>query len=212
MNLRWQLAQFFEIRWWKNYLAGRDKTGYLCWKKNYWHVFLEKSHISLPETAQILDAGCGPAGIFMILENYKTDAVDPLLEKYETDLPHFQKTDYPAVRFFSEKLEKFKSGTQYDCIFCLNAINHVANLESGFDKLVGLAKPSGTLAVSVDAHRYDFLKKIFQWIPGDVLHPHQFNLEEYQEMLTRRGCKIERTILVKREAIFDYFLIVAAKV
>lgn len=210
MNLRWQIAQFFEKLWWRRYLAHREKAEYLDWKKKYWAGFLEKSGIRPAENAQILDAGCGPAGIFTLFsQKYATDAVDPLLDDYEKTLPHFRRADYPYVRFFCEKLESFDPQKNYDLVFCLNAINHVADLGAGFDKLAQLTRPGGTLAVSVDAHRSPFLKKIFQWLPGDILHPHQHSLAEYQAMLTSRGLKIERTILVKREAIFDYFLIVA---
>lgn len=211
MNFRWQLAQFLEIRWWRRYLAHRDRDQYLAWKKNYWKSFLEKSGIPTPpDSTQILDAGCGPAGIFTIFEKQKVAALDPLLDRYESELAHFRRSDYPNVQFFSERLEDFHlpDAARFDFVFCLNAINHVADLSAAFDNLVRLTAPGGVLAVSVDAHRCGLLQKIFQWFPGDVLHPHQFDLREYSSMLASRGCVVERVVLVKRELIFDYFLLV----
>ena len=207
--LRWRIAQFFEIRWWQRYLRSQDKWTYINWKLAYWREFLTKSGILISPEFSILDAGCGPSGIFMLPIGHSTDAFDPLLGEYERLLPHFQRSDYPHVRFFGSTLEHFLPEKQYDIVFCLNAINHVANIEQGFDQLVRFARPEGTLAVSIDAHNYTWLKRIFKAFPGDILHPHQYDLEEYKSMLTQRGCRIERTVLIKKEGIFDYYLIVA---
>jgi len=208
MFLRWRLAQFFEIRWWQRYFAGRDTQTYLDWKRAYWRDFLDKSGIELKPGAFVLDAGCGPAGIFMILDDCRVDAVDPLLDRYEQKLPHFQRADYPNVRFFNEPLETFNRENQYDAVFCLNAINHVADLDLSLDHLAALTKPGGTLAVSIDAHNYQWVKKLFRLFPGDVLHPHQYDLEEYKEMLRKRGGRVVREVLVKREGVFSYWLLV----
>jgi len=67
------------------------------------------------------------------------------------------------------------------------------------------------LVVSIDAHRSNIVKKIFQFLPGDVLHPVQLNLSEYNEKLTHRGLTIVKDILYKREAIFDYYITIAQK-
>lgn len=211
-NVRWRIAQFFELRWWKRYLANKDKQAYLDWKRAYWQRFLGLSGIEIAPNARVLDAGCGPAGIFTILQAREVHALDPLLDHYEAELPHFHRADYPQVRFFNQPLENFTpAGEGYDVVFCLNAINHVADLEAAFDRLVALTRPGGTLAVSVDAHNYWLLKRIFRLVPGDILHPHQFDLMEYESMLTRRGLRVERTVLVKKELIFNYFLLVATR-
>lgn len=207
--LRWRIAQFFEIRWWQRYLRSKDKWAYLNWKRAYWLDFLKKSNIQVPENASILDAGCGPAGIFMLNIGGSMDAFDPLLGEYRRLLPHFKEEDYPHVHFFESTLEDYTPQQQYDLVFCLNAINHVANIEQGFDQLVRFTRPGGTLAVSVDAHNYTLLERIFKAVPGDILHPHQYDLEAYQQMLLRRGCTLESTILIKKELIFNYYLLVA---
>jgi len=210
-SFRWRIAQFFEIRWWQRYLRSKDKWTYLNWKLAYWRDFLTKSGIKITSDAKILDAGCGPAGIFLLPVGGSTDAFDPLLGEYERLLPHFQQSDYPHVRFFESALETFSPPIQYDVVFCLNAINHVADIDQCFDQLVLFTRPSGTLTVSVDAHNYGWLKRIFKAFPGDILHPHQYDLKEYTAMLTQRGCRIDGTILIKKEWIFNYYLIVATK-
>jgi SAM-dependent methyltransferase len=236
MTFRWKIAQAAEIRWWQGYLKNKPTTDYAVWKTKYWQDLLteigldavyhselkiKNSELKMAETpkkavytegSRILDAGCGPAGIFMIFKNQEVDALDPLLDEYEAKLPHFRRKNYPNVQFFSQPLESFSDKKSvYDTVFCLNAINHVADLQRAFDVLVDATKSGGTLVVSIDAHNYGFLKTIFQALPGDVLHPHQFNLAEYSAMLTSRGCRIERTILKKAEFIFNYYVLVATK-
>ncbi|MCB0547617.1 MAG: methyltransferase domain-containing protein [Phaeodactylibacter sp.] len=211
MNIRWKVAQAAEIRWWRAYLRSKEPGDYLRQKAEYWGRVLRLAGFEPSPGAVVLDAGCGPAGIFLILKEQEVHAVDPLLDAYRSDLPHFEPSRYPNVQFFALPLENFRPPVLYDTIFCLNAINHVAGLDRSLDVLAGALKPGGRLLLSVDVHNYHFLKKIFQWLPGDVLHPHQYSLEEYKNMLEIRGLEVERTVRVKEGRIFDYFLMVAEK-
>ena len=117
--------------------------------------------------------------------------------------------DYPAVTFISQALENFETAQRFDLIFCLNAINHVADMDAALDRLIAALAPGGTLALSIDAHNYSLLKYIFRALPGDVLHPQQHDLADYQGALTRRGLDVTRSVLLKEEAIFDYYLLIA---
>ena len=211
MTIRWKIAQYFESWWWKNYLSGQSVETYLAWKKNYWTTFLVNQQIVLSETDKIMDAGCGPAGIFTILKQKEVTAVDPLLVKYENELAHFQKKDYPNVRFVKKGIEEIKSENSFDKIFCLNAINHVNHLNLSIKNLIGALKENGVLYLSVDAHNYEILKKIFQIIPGDILHPHQMNLKGYKNKLIKNNATIKKISLIKKEPIFNYYLITATK-
>lgn len=122
MTFRWKIAQAAEIRWWQRYLKNKPTTDYADWKTDYWQKLLTEMGLSAlnieernPDllgtegwgNTSILDAGCGPAGIFMIFKKQKVDALDPLLDQYEASLPHFKKSLYPNVQFFSQPLESF---------------------------------------------------------------------------------------------------------
>jgi trans-aconitate methyltransferase len=211
MNFRWRVAQFFEIRWWRSYLRTKDKTRYYDWKRAYWRDFLQKSGIEPPKKCRVLDAGCGPAGIFTILETDHIDALDPLLGRYEQYLTQFRRADWPHVYFVQNTLEAYTPTAPYDLIFCLNVINHVESLPASLDRLVAWLAPDGTLALSIDAHNWPLLKHAFRLLPGDILHPHQHDLTEYTRMLTERGLVVERSIRIKHEFIFDYHLLVARR-
>lgn len=210
---QWKIAQMIEIRWWQNYLQGKTKEEYLVWKRDYWTTFLEKTGIIISENSKILDLGCGPAGIFIIFEKNKVTALDPLLDDYEKKLTHFKKSDYKNVEFLTQPLEDFspeKQGTA-DVVFCINAINHVKDLAHSFDILVQSTAPKGDLVVSIDVHNYSFFKYLFRYFGFDALHPHQYDLEEYEKMLTQRNCQIIKKICYKKEFFFDYYVLVLKK-
>ncbi len=211
MKLRWKIAQAAEIRWWQNYLKRKPKADYLEWKKDYWTQLLKETEVEVKENDRILDAGCGPAGIFMIFNHNNVDAVDPLLDDYKQKLDHFNPTDYPNVNFNNSPLESFKLSQPYDKVFCLNAINHVSDLDLCFDILNASVSRGGTLVCSIDAHNHSFFKHIFRLIPGDILHPHQYDLDEYKKMLTDRGFTIKKTLLKDKQFFFDYYILIAEK-
>jgi 2-polyprenyl-6-hydroxyphenyl methylase/3-demethylubiquinone-9 3-methyltransferase len=209
---KWRLAQTLEYKWWQNYLHKQDADAYLEWKANYWQDILQtiSTYIPLPYEKTILDAGCGPAGIFISLEGNSVDALDPLLDKY-TSLEHFQPARFPYTTFINTPLEAWKPLRKYDYIFCMNAINHVNDIDACYDNLAGALKQGGYLVISTDAHRYNILKKVFQYLPGDALHPVQLSIEEYDEKLVSRGMQIIKNILYKEEKIFNYFITIARK-
>lgn len=208
MGWKWALAQKLEIRWWQGYLKHKNVANYLSDKKAYWQRVLQAVELRVPTGSKVLDAGCGPAGLFMILPDCQVVAVDPLLDRYQTDLVHFEAAAYPWTSFQNKTIEGLEDAAEFDFLFCLNVINHVDNIAHAMDALVKAAKPGATFVLSIDTHRSPLLKKVFQTIPGDVLHPHQYDLHDYQRMLEKRGCTVKRKQLLKPGLIFDYWILV----
>lgn len=212
MELKWKLAQAAEIRWWDKYLKTRDKEEYYQWKKSYWNDFISNLKLDLTVPGQtILDAGCGPAGIFTALQNQRVYAVDPLLDKYSAKLKQFDPSEYPNVTFVNSTLERFKTAENFDVAFCLNCINHVKSIPSSLANIFNLLKPGGELVLSTDAHNYGLLKFFFQIVPGDLLHPHQYGIEEYNRFVRNAGFQIRKTQMIKSDKIFSYWVIQAYK-
>jgi len=209
---KWKLAQTLEYKWWQRYLRNKDTNKYLAWKIHYWQDMLLtiRKYIDIPINSFILDAGCGPAGIFMALKGNVVDAIDPLLDKYST-LMHFQPEKFAWTNFKNIPIETLNASEKYDIIFCMNAINHVNDIDVCYDNLVKALKPNGYLVISTDAHRHQFLKKLFQLLPGDALHPIQLDIEEYNAHLTKREMNILNNILFKQEMIFNYYITISKK-
>lgn len=210
---QWKIAQVAELKWWKNYLKKTSLSDYKKYKSNYWNELLITispfTNISKEQT--ILDAGCGPAGIFIVFDHHKVTAIDPLLDTYDKNISHFKKQNYPNVTFINSAIEDYTSTNTYDHVFCINCINHVANINSSVKNLNRLTKSNGKLYLSIDTHNFNMLKWIFRILPFDILHPHQHNLAEYETMLTKQGFILEKSLCLKKRFIFNYHLIIATK-
>ncbi|MCB0503337.1 MAG: class I SAM-dependent methyltransferase [Bacteroidetes bacterium] len=212
-SFKWRMAQKLELKWWQNYLGKKDVQMYLEWKKQYWLDFLSdiQETVQIRSSDSVLDAGCGPAGVFTVINAQNVVAVDPLLEAYEQNLDHFSRAMYPQVQFETSSIEMYRPTILFDKVFCLNAINHVADIELAFDQLFDWLQPQGQLIVSIDSHNYKLLKTIFRWIPGDALHPHQYDLEDYRKFITDRNGEILQEVNSKPGNIFDYWVLVVRK-
>ena len=201
-------------KWWQLYLKNKDVDTYLTWKKNYWAGLIDQCLQSFPlnPDLSILDAGCGPAGIFMNFSHHQdVVAFDPLINDYEKDLDHFKKAWYPNVQFVNEGIESFKWPYLFNRVFCMNAINHVQDIQLSFERICNLVKTDGYLVITIDAHNHRLFKSLFRLLPGDILHPHQYDLSEYKHMIEKNGLKIMTEIKLKSEFFFDHYLLIAHK-
>ncbi len=187
-------------------MARRDPAAYLRDKRAYWHRTLAELDLRPPPAGtRVLDAGCGPAGIFTILPDQRVTALDPLLPAYARDLPHFDPADYPNVTFVTGTLEDPPPlGDPFPLIYCFNAVNHVADWDAALDGLTALAAPGGRLVISSDVHRHALLYRIFRALPGDLLHPQQHRAAHYHAALRARGWVLECERVLRTERIFEY--------
>ncbi len=208
-KFRWKLAQFFEKYWWQNYLSSKNSSTYLNWKRNYWKSVLTKTNIKLK--GNVIDIGCGPAGIFTIANNQYIDALDPLIDTYIKKRLLTPKR-YPNVHFISTSLESFSSIKRYDTLCCLNAINHCENISACVQNLAILANTNSTLLLSTDVHKYKIFKFLFSLFPLDILHPQQMTLQDYEKLLIKNGFNIIDKIEETSSFIYSYWFIKAKKI
>lgn len=206
MQIRWKIAQNAELRWWKNYLKDKDEQAYLTWKRSYWQEFLNRCAIHVTPDMDILDIGCGPAGIFLNMPPGKCIAVDPLMDRYIQEFPWLK--SYAHAQLASGRLEDFDSLKKFDLIFCLNAVNHVADWAKSMRSLWDSLKPGATLVLSSDVHRFPWLKYPFRLFQGDILHPQQHDLKDYLTFFrTEFGEKaLQRSDLYKVDGLFLYYV------
>lgn len=206
---RWQLAQAAEWRWWRWYLRDKTPEAYLSAKSAYWNRFLGQCGVFLSPGASLLDAGCGPAGIFIACSEQQVTAVDPLLPLYAQHLAHFRPETYPNVHFIAGTLENLHLKPAFQWVFCLNAINHTHDPQKAIERLCAAMQPGATLVLSTDTHKYPVLQRIFQVLPGDILHPQQLHRRDYEQMLRCNGLNIQKIFVAKKGRIFDYTVFIA---
>jgi hypothetical protein len=65
--------------------------------------------------------------------------------------------------------------------------------------------------VSIDAHNHGFFKYLFRILPGDILHPCQYDLKDYTRFLEENGLTVIKTEKLKSAFFFDYYVQVAEK-
>lgn len=214
-SLKWRFAQIAELRWWKNYLKDKNPENYLQWKKNYWQTLItecEQVMGPIQEGKKVLDAGCGPAGIFMNLPKNEVVAIDPLLSGYKESIALFVPENFPYVRFITSSIEDFAERAEFfDLIFCMNVINHVRDFEKAVENLTRLCPAGGYLVYTIDAHRFPLLKHLFRMLPGDVLHPVQMDLEEYRKAFRGQHAEVVYEQRIKRDGLFDHYLLILKK-
>ncbi|OAV45400.1 bifunctional 2-polyprenyl-6-hydroxyphenol methylase/3-demethylubiquinol 3-O-methyltransferase UbiG [Lewinella sp. 4G2] len=203
---RWKLAQYLEGKWWQRYLKNKSPEAYLADKRRYWQSLLDDLNWETVKGRQVLDAGCGPAGIFIHLRSVEqVVALDPLLDTYAGTLDIFDQGNYPEVSFYQQPLEqRLPEDLKFDAIYCFNAINHVADWSTALDQLTAYAHPGTRMILSSDVHRHAWLLPIFKALPGDALHPQQHGPEAYRTALRQRGWIIDSEMVLREEAIFNY--------
>ncbi|MBI1222421.1 MAG: methyltransferase domain-containing protein [Bacteroidetes bacterium] len=212
MRRRWKIAQKAELKWWKNYLGKHESTEYLQWKKSYWIDFLNKIAVHPKKDDICLDAGCGPAGINIVLGNTSFTCVDPLLNSYREQF-NAHTVQNEKHQFRQQHLEDLKETAHYDLIFCLNVINHVSDWKLAGQNLWNALKPGGTLVLSTDVHRIPWLKypfRLFQW---DILHPQQHSESDYLHWFKSafRESALVRNNTLKKTGFFRYQVFVLKK-
>lgn len=209
-HIKWRIAQFLELWWWHFYLKKKDSATYLTWKKNYWQSAFKKieEHFIVQPHQEILELGCGPAGCFIHFTTNKITAIDPLISSYEKKIPFFNKRNFPNTTFVNTAIETAEINRKFEVVLCFNAINHVCDINNCLNKIYSWISPNGKVLLSVDAHNYSFLKKIFAAFPGDVLHPHQYTLQEYLLLCRKTGLLDEKVVMLSSGSIFSHYLIV----
>lgn len=208
---KWHLAQFLEKKWWYYYLKSKDLDDYLFKKKKYWHSFLDQINIHPAKDASIIDLGCGPAGIFTICgEHPKITGVDPLLDFYKLKFKAILDV-YVNVEFVKSTLELYSPKQTYEFVFCLNAINHVKDIDRCMNQIKSCGDESSVFIISSDIHRHSFAKRFLKLIPIDMLHPKQMDNYEFEQLLNRHGFGIVEKKIMSKKFLFNYEVYILKK-
>lgn len=120
---------------------------------NYAHWIFEQFAPYLK--GDVLEVGCGAGSYTEMISDaasvrslYSIDIADKAIQFVR------QKTLKNKVKI--ECIDLFDVTGSYDCIICLNVMEHVKNDSTFFEKLLSLLKPGGVLFLLVPAHQVLF--------------------------------------------------------
>lgn len=202
--IKWWLAQFLEKKWWTYYLRSKSPEEYLHKKKIYWHKVLKTVEVSVSPIDSVIDLGCGPAGIFTIFDGINpVIGVDPLMDYYQQAFKALF-DQYHHTHFMTSALENFTSPTKSQWVFCMNAINHVQDINACFEQIKQCGTAQSTYIISSDLHRNYWPKKMLQLLPFDMLHPKQMDKNDFESLMRSHGFSLMRRYTLDRKFLFDY--------
>jgi 2-polyprenyl-6-hydroxyphenyl methylase/3-demethylubiquinone-9 3-methyltransferase len=161
--------------------------------------------------ACVLDVGCGPAGIFMILEQQQVLAMDPLQADYVAS-GLLAPAAFPWVTFHTGNLEAVPDAIDragpYPTIFCMNVLNHVGDVARCLESLHRMCTTDASVILSIDVHRTRFFKRLLRILPLDRLHPHQLMLSDYERMLVGNGFSVVGKAPIWKRGVMAHWLLV----
>jgi hypothetical protein len=148
-----------------------------------------------------LDIGGKGTAIFLALKDGERYAVDPVYQDLFQVHPFLRELDeYQGVNFLAMPVEEVATVDRFESIFCINVLDHMADLKTIAGKIEGLLAPSGTLVVIVDCYADRAVRNLVRWFDVDLPHPHHFLTQDIPLLFSRLA------LLKQDPAIFGLFL------
>ncbi|MDQ6996537.1 MAG: class I SAM-dependent methyltransferase [Mariprofundus sp.] len=145
-NNRWQASQKLSLQAWdnKNLATEREQL------ERSMLPILQRYAKKYPESATILEIGCGPVCLASLLAQQCKTYLDPMADDFRRMFPGELPEDGEYLTSAAERIPK-PSGS-YDLIICLNMISHTLNPELVMNEIERLLKPGGKLILSIRTH------------------------------------------------------------
>ena len=158
-------------------------------------VFLREVIAAQPQSARVLDAGCGPNSWPYALRP------DLRITGFDIKFPPGPPPRSATVQIFRADLARLPFGSGiFDLTVCHYVLEHVSELEACCDELVRVTRPGGTLYVSVPrAAAFDdrlyrfagyFAKYALLKFKKRVEHQQRFDLAGLLQRFSRRGMSL----------------------
>ncbi|MDQ6959814.1 MAG: class I SAM-dependent methyltransferase, partial [Mariprofundaceae bacterium] len=114
--------------------------------RRFYIPWLEDYAGKLPDSASILDIGCGPVCTARFIEQGEKTYLDPLLDNFRRAYPG----KLPRGKHLAMAAENVPaSDASFDLILCIDALDHMMNPELALHEMERLLKPDGVLILSL---------------------------------------------------------------
>jgi len=126
----------------------------------------------------VLDAGCGAGRHTYFAAKYGAEVVAFDLSEKAVVSAIKNTKNLPNVRIMRGDIYRISFEKQFDCILAIGVLHHLPDPQEGFNRLVGLLKPGGTISIWVYGRKdnklalyfYEPLRRITTRIPHNVLY------------------------------------------
>ncbi|MBN1291303.1 MAG: class I SAM-dependent methyltransferase [Candidatus Latescibacteria bacterium] len=186
---RWQLAQDYEINWWKGYT--RDIKWYRDFSKEVEDVV--GPYINITGETKILEIGSGPAGALTFLKSDNKYAIDPLEDFFSSDEEWVSFRD-PKVKYLKGKGEKLHFDNDYfDLIIIDNVLDHCENPVKVLDEMNRTLKKNGVIFFRQNVYNRwgAFMRKLMELKKIDRGHPFTFGKNQLVNLFKMRSWEIK---------------------
>lgn len=194
---RWKKAQRGESSCWESNADKVNSSQYRSLKKEYWEKMLSQLLPHWQEELRgkkMLDFGCGPSGVVMVLSStYPITCIDPLMHFYLKRFPFLQVYDH--AHFVDAKIEELTTTEKYDYVFGFNALDHTESPARALDNISRFINKDGRLILTLNCHNYKLLQFVLKQGNHilDKFHPHQYTIAQYTEIIERHGFVVVAT-------------------
>lgn len=190
---RWEISQKKELECWASNERKINTPAYLEAKRQFWHeaISLAEPYLTLSdlETKSVLEFGCGPSGVFLLVKkNSDYHCLDPLMDDYIRQFPFINKN----LHIHSMKLEDFDPQRKFDLILGFNSLDHVDDIDKAIERIKELAGPKSIIVLSLNVHSKVFLQWLLEHTNAifDRLHKHQYTAEQYRKMIEKHDLEV----------------------
>lgn len=138
----------------------------------------------------ILEVGCGIGNFTKSLVNYGNvwgiDIDKINLAKNKNIFTQGHRTKFKQIGFGDiEKGKYFFGNKKFDCIVCMNVLEHIKDDQGSLENMHNLLKRDGTLILLVPAHQF-----LFGTIDQNIGHYRRYNKQRISQLLKTTGFEI----------------------
>ncbi|MEK6941810.1 MAG: class I SAM-dependent methyltransferase [archaeon] len=174
------------------------KTPHLLEENKYNEIKLGKLKTFFPQGQRVLDYGCGDGTVTKMISELN-NAIGVDVSKKSVEICRKKGLDARLIQV--EKKLAFASGS-FDCIFCLETIEHVFDTESMLNEFRRLLKKNGSLVVSTPnvaqlSNRARFLLDLpLRYVETKIEagHIRFFTKNSLEKLLEENGFRVEKTV------------------
>ena len=189
-QLRWKMAQKYELEWWAKY------SGNIDWYEYFSQEIIKEvsPFIEIKENTNILEIGSGPAGGITYINSNNKYAIDPLEDYFSTRKEWIAYRD-KRTKYYSGKGENlpFKDSF-FDLVILDNVLDHCENPVDVLNEINRVITLDGIIYFRQNVYNYwgKLIRSIMELFNFDKGHPFTFSKHQLENYFIANKWQIKR--------------------